>query len=49
MRVLKPKFVKNARMWCVTLYVENKNVVKQTIKWFGSEEEAQAFYENPVL
>ena len=40
-RVVGPKFVKNARQWCVTIMGK---IQKQ--EWFSTKEEAQKFITN---
>ena len=38
-RITEPKFVKRAKLWCVTII----NGTKQTQEWFSTEEEAKVW------
>jgi hypothetical protein len=44
MKKLKPKYVKRANQWCVTVFEQGDKKEKQTVEWFGDEKSALEFY-----
>lgn len=44
-KLLPPKYVKRARMWCVTHFeTSSKSGFSQKVDWFGTYEEALTFF-----